>query len=179
MFEHARIVSRTRRSMSGTVLRAVLSAPVAWLAGRPIQALAQASTQPPGGPSLTTGPFTLPPGMTTATPGTTAPQPTTGFTSPPATTGSATTAPLTSLPATTAPSTTAPFTTWPYTTLPSFTLPATTAPGGGSPGGAIDVPEPTSGLLLGSSLAAGAAWLWGRGVKDRVRALLERIAGND
>jgi hypothetical protein len=33
--------------------------------------------------------------------------------------------------------------------------------------------------MFGSSLAVGASWIWGRGIKDRVRALLERWVGDD
>jgi hypothetical protein len=53
-------------------------------------------------------------------------------------------------------------------------MPPTSDPGGSTP-----VPAPSSALVLGSGLAAGVAWLWGRGIRDNLRALIERLAGRE
>lgn len=95
------------------------------------------------------------------------------------------TVPFTTLPGT-HPFTTFPFTTHPFTTLP-FTIPFTTfpfttgpftTPTGGPPS---SVPEPASGILLGSGVAALAARLYSRGIRDNARRILERLtdAGSD
>ncbi len=88
------------------------------------------------------------------------------------------TVPFTTLPGThpfTVPFTTFPFTTFPFT-VPFTTFPFTTAPfttpTGGPPS---SVPEPASGILLGSGVAALAAGLYSRGIRDNVRRVLERL----
>ncbi len=79
--------------------------------------------------------------------------------------------PFTTFPFTTHPFTTIPFTTFPFTTFPVTTGPFTT-PTGGPPS---SVPEPASGILLGSGVAALAAGLYSRGIRDNVRRILERL----
>lgn len=165
MWEHAKVAARSRRRVLGAGATLLAGLPF-WnllLRGRPTWA----QTAP-----VTTAPFTTT-GIFTTSFVTTAPFTTTGiFTTP-----FVTTAPFTTTAIFTTP---IDFTTVPidFTTLP-FTTPPFTEPPGGDTGGTTPVPEPGSAILLGSQLAIGAAWFWGRAVKDRVRSLLETLVGDD
>jgi hypothetical protein len=173
MLEHARFQSRTRRSWLRGLLSATIASAAAWLGGRPAPARAQ------GAPGATTlAPFFTTTGfpnfttrlLTTAPPGFT----TTAF--PSFTTRLLTTAPAgfttTAFPIFTTP----PGLTTGFTTLdPHLTLPP--SGGNGGPTGTTAVPEPGSLAVFGSGLAAGVAWVYGRGFKAGVRSLLERWVG--